>query len=264
DFGPVQDELRRAVDESYWQVILKRLMYRAGSAVGREIGAEALVTGESIGQVSSQTLRNLHAIDGAADLPVLRPLVGFDKEEIIDRTRRIGTFELSAKVREYCAMVPGRPVTASTPERAREAEADLDPGVLEAALEERQSFDLRGLTDPEIASGHLFIDHVPDGARVLDTRPAEEFEEWHWPGARRRDFRTLREEFDELDRERTYVLVCAEGLRTAHLAEEMQEAGYEAYSLQGGSRGLRELLEEGETESEGERERTRTGSASDG
>jgi thiamine biosynthesis protein ThiI len=195
---------------------------------------------------------------------MLRPLVGFDKEEIIDRARRIGTFELSAKVREYCAMVPGRPVTASTPGRAREAEADLDPGVLEAALDERESFDLRGLTDSEIASGHLFIDHVPDGAGVLDTRPAEAFEEGHGPGASSRDVRALREEVGELDRERTYVLVCAEGLRTANLAEEMQEAGYEAYSLQGGARGLRELLEDGETESKGERERTTTGGASDG
>ncbi|MDP2497283.1 MAG: tRNA uracil 4-sulfurtransferase ThiI [Candidatus Palauibacterales bacterium] len=241
DFADVQDELRRSVDESYWQVILKRLMYRAGSAVADEVGAEALVTGESIGQVSSQTLRNLRAIDGVADLPVLRPLVGFDKEEIIDRARRIGTFELSARVREYCAMVPGRPVTAASPERALEAEADLDLEVLSGAVAERATFDLRGLTESEIASGHLFIDRIPEGASVLDTRPEGEYDEWHWPGSDRRDFRRLREEFDELDPERTYVLVCAEGLKTAHLAEEMQEAGYEAYSLQGGVRGLKEL-----------------------
>jgi len=249
DFGPVQDELRRSVDESYWQVVLKRLMYRAGSAVGREIGAEALVTGESIGQVSSQTLRNLRAIEGVADLPVLRPLVGFDKEEIIDRARRIGTFELSARVREYCAMVPGRPVTAASPERAREAEDGLDPGVLERALEGRTAFDLRELSGSEIASAHLFIDRIPEGASVLDTRPEGQYEEWHWPGSDRRDLRDLREGFRELDRERTYVLVCSEGLRTARLAEEMQEAGYEAYSLQGGARGLKALAGADEVES---------------
>lgn len=243
DFAAVQDELRRSVDESYWQVVLKRLMYRAGAAVAGEVGAEALVTGESIGQVSSQTLRNLRAIDGVSDLPVLRPLVGFDKEEIIDRARRIGTFDLSARVREYCAMVPGRPVTAASPDRAREAETDLDLEVLDRALEDRGTFDLRALTESEIASGHLFVDRIPEGASVLDTRPRSEYDEWHWPGSHRRDFRRLREEFRELDPERTYVLVCAEGLKTAHLAEEMQEAGYEAYSLQGGTRGLKRLEE---------------------
>ncbi len=263
DFTAVQEELRRSVEESYWQVVLKRLMYRAGSAVAGEAGAEALVTGESIGQVSSQTLKNLRAIDGVADLPVLRPLVGFDKEQIIDRSRRIGTFELSARVREYCAMVPGRPVTAASPDRAGEAEASLDPDVLERAVAERKTFELRGLTESEIASGHLFIDRIPEGASVLDTRPQREYDERHWPGSERRDFRRLQEEFDELDQEQTYVLVCSKGHKTAHLAEEMQEAGYEAYSLQGGGRGLEGLGETVDDEAEAGRERWADGGGGD-
>ncbi|NIR43493.1 MAG: tRNA 4-thiouridine(8) synthase ThiI, partial [Gemmatimonadetes bacterium] len=90
---------------------LKRLMYRVAEAVAQDIRGEAIVTGESVGQVSSQTLGNLRAIDEVAVLPVLRPLVGLDKTEIIARAETIGTAVLSAKVREYCAILPNRPVT---------------------------------------------------------------------------------------------------------------------------------------------------------
>jgi tRNA uracil 4-sulfurtransferase len=87
DFAEPLRELREKSRERYWQVVLKRLMYRAASMVGRELGADAIVTGEAVGQVSSQTLPNLRAIEPAADLPVFRPLIGFDKEEIIERAR---------------------------------------------------------------------------------------------------------------------------------------------------------------------------------
>src|SRR5690606_19637788 len=91
DFEAPLAELRAKSRQSYWQVVLKRLMYRAAEQVAKELGAEALITGEAIGQVSSQTLQNLRAIDSIAELPVFRPLLGFDKPEIIDRARFIGT-----------------------------------------------------------------------------------------------------------------------------------------------------------------------------
>ena len=76
DFGAPLDELRSKARESYWQVVLKRLMYRAANLVARERKAEAIITGEAVGQVSSQTLTNLRAIEPASDLPVFRPLLG--------------------------------------------------------------------------------------------------------------------------------------------------------------------------------------------
>ena len=100
-FDTVLAELRERVRPRYWQVVLKRLMYRAGALVAAETGAKALVTGEAMGQVSSQTLGNLRAIDAIAPLPVLRPLLGLDKQEIIDLAERVGTAVLSARIREY-------------------------------------------------------------------------------------------------------------------------------------------------------------------
>lgn len=239
DFGSVVERMRDRVDPSYLQVVLKRKMYRAAARVADEVGAEALVTGESVGQVSSQTLRNLRAIDGAADLPVLRPLVGFDKEEIVARAREIGTFELSSKVREYCALTGDSPVTAASPERAREEDGAVEPEVLERAVEGREVRELRGLGSADVVAANLFVERADEGDVVLDTRDRDAFERWHPEGAERRPFAELSERFGELEPEPTYVLVCEEGTRTAHLAERMQAEGYEAYSLRGGARALR-------------------------
>lgn len=245
DFGPVTEELRAEVEPSYLQVVLKRLMYRAGCRVADEIGAEALVTGESVGQVSSQTLSNLRAIDEVSGYPVLRPLVGFDKEEILERARTIGTYDLSARVREYCALTGRHPVTASTPERAREREKTVDTAVVDRAVEGREVLDLRGLEPAELAASSLFLDRVPEDAVVFDVRDEESYREWHWDGALRRGYRELSEGFRELDPEPTYLLYCGEGTKTAHLAERMQEEGYEAYSFRGGVRALRRREEDG-------------------
>jgi len=241
DFAPVAMEIRRAVRPAYQQIVLKCVMYRVACRVAEEIGAQAIVTGEAIGQVSSQTLTNLRAIEQAAWLPVLRPLVGFDKQEIIQRARHIGTYDRSARVREYCAISTGRPATAASPERVRVEDARVDPAVLEAVLNGREVIGLRDVSPPELAAAGLFVDQIQPEAVVLDTREPAAYDAWHWPGAIWRDFEELTLDFAELDRERSYVLVCAQGLRSAQLVERMQARGYEAYSFQGGLRKLRRL-----------------------
>jgi thiamine biosynthesis protein ThiI len=243
DFESVMTEFQRTVKPSYWQVTLKRMMYLAAAEVAAEVGADAIVTGESIGQVSSQTLANLRAIDAVAPLPVLRPLLGFDKEEILDRARLLGTYELSARVREYCAIVPDRPVTAARPERVAALEEAIDPAVLAKAIADRQMLRLRALDTPELIGSHLFVSEIPADAIVIDSRDAEAFLAWHWPGAEHRDYDELTQEFAGLARDRTYVLYCSEGILTAHLAERMQSKGYEAYSFRGGVRSLRRHAE---------------------
>ena len=239
DFGPVMDDFRRAVKPSYWQVTLKRMMYLAATAIAEEVDADAIVTGESIGQVSSQTLANLRAIDAVAPLPVLRPLIGLDKEEILQRARRIGTYELSARVREYCAIAPSRPVTAARSEVVDAQESGVDHKVLELAVEEREVLRLRGLDTAALIGSHLFVSEIPDDAIVIDARDPASYLAWHWPGALHQEIEELSRDFKTLERDRTYVLYCAEGILTAHLAERMQTAGYEAYSFRGGVRSLR-------------------------
>jgi tRNA uracil 4-sulfurtransferase len=239
DFAEPLRELRARSRERFWQVVLKRLMYRAATMVGQELGADAIVTGEAVGQVSSQTLPNLRAIEPAADLPVFRPLIGFDKEEIIERARFIGTAGLSEQVKEYCAIAPGRPVTAASVEAVEREESGIDPTVLERAVAGRRVLDLRALTPADLVAPYLFIDQVPDDAIVLDCRPEAQYRTWHLPGAQHRDEFELLRRFGKLDRDRRYVLYCGHGIQTAHIAEKMQQAGYEAYSFRGGVGGLR-------------------------
>ena len=239
DFGPPLDELKAKVRQNYWQVVLKRLMYRAASSIGSTTGAQVIITGEAIGQVSSQTLSNLTAIEPATDLPVFRPLVGFDKEEIIAHARAIGTAALSEQVKEYCAIAPGHPVTGTTAERAAAEEAKMDPAVLERAIAGAKTLDLRALTPTDLVAPYLFTDTIPDGAVVFDCRPEPQYEAWHLPGAIHRDEWELLRDFRRLDKNRTYVLYCAHGMQTAYLAEKMQNAGFEAYSFRGGVRELK-------------------------
>ncbi len=244
DFGAVVDHMRERVKPSYWQVVLKRLMYRTASAIGPKRKAQAIVTGEAIGQVSSQTLQNLRAIEPAASLPLFRPLLGFDKDEIIARARVIGTASLSEKVKEYCAISPGKPVTAASPEAVDAEEAKLELSLLDGAVAARRVLDLRALTPLDLHAPYIFTEEIPEDAVVIDCRPEPQYEAWHLAGAIHRDEYDLLREAKRLDRDQTYVLVCAAGVRTAHVAEMLQREGFDAYSFKGGVRGLMRYAEE--------------------
>jgi len=240
DFGEAVSRLQADVTPRYWQVVLKRLMYRAAEGVAAEIGADALVTGESLGQVSSQTLRNLRSIEAAASLPVLRPLVGLDKEEIIRIAERIGTAALSARVKEYCAILEGKPVTAAKVLAVDREEAPLDPGLVDRAVATRRVLDVRKLADSDLQRDYLWLDVVPDGARVIDCRPPQQDDGWRHPGSRR----VLPPDFPELattlNKDVKYVLFCDNGIQSGQLANLLQTVGYEAYALKDGTKALRE------------------------
>jgi thiamine biosynthesis protein ThiI len=237
-FNEVVGNLREAVQPRYWQVVLKRLMYRAAEGVATELGAEAIVTGESLGQVSSQTLGNLRAIDGVSQLPVFRPLLGMDKSEIIALAERVGTAAVSAHIREYCAILPDRPVTHASPRAAEAEESKLDLTVLERAVVDRKVIDLWSLEAVDLVRNYVFVTEIPDGAIVLDCREPHHYRAWHYPGAERWNIDELGRRYRELDKTRTYVLYCTYGTQTAYVAEFMQHNGYEAYSFQGGVRGM--------------------------
>lgn len=112
-FGEIQRAIVAAVARPLRVVLYRRMMLRISEAIARNEKAKALVTGESLGQVASQTLDNMAVIQQAARLPILRPLVGMDKQEIIDQARRIGTFEISSIPDQDCCQlfVPKHPAT---------------------------------------------------------------------------------------------------------------------------------------------------------
>ena len=148
-------------------------------------------------------------------------------------------------MREYCDLVPQRPVTASSPEAAEAQESAVGLEELDGAVAGAAVHDVRALRPESMVGASLYVADVPDGAVILDTRPRAAFEAWHWPGATLHDLPQLERDFGELDRDATYVLCCAEGVRTAYLAEVMQRAGYEAYSFLGGAPRMRRAARAG-------------------
>ena len=134
-FTKIQEELRRSCPEELFTILMRRFMMRIACRVAEKNGIHALVTGESVGQVASQTLDAMVCTDAVCTLPVLRPLVGMDKEEIVRVSRKIGTFETSILPYEDCCTVftPKHPRTKPKPEELDEAEQALD---VEAMVED--------------------------------------------------------------------------------------------------------------------------------
>ena len=129
----IQEELVRKCDEEYFTLLLRRFMMRLAERVARRDGASALITGESLGQVASQTMQALAVTNGTVSLPVFRPCIGMDKEEIIGISRKIGTFDTSILPYEDCCTVftPKHPKTRPELSKVEEQEARLDVTALE-------------------------------------------------------------------------------------------------------------------------------------
>ena len=137
-FTAIQEELRRYCPEELFTILMRRFMMRIAAAVAGRTGAGALVTGESLGQVASQTMEAMQCTGGAIDLPVFRPVIGMDKEEIIRISRRINTFETSILPYEDCCTVftPRHPKLKPTIAECEAAEANLDvEGLVKAAVD---------------------------------------------------------------------------------------------------------------------------------
>ncbi len=143
-FGELQQHIISSVPPPYRVVLYRRYMVRIAEALARQRGAQALVTGEALGQVASQTLKNLSVIEAAATLPILRPLVGMDKIEIIQQAQQIGTYDTSILPDQDCCtlFVPRNPSTNANLKRIESLERGLDLSTLiEQTLDAVQTVD---------------------------------------------------------------------------------------------------------------------------
>ena len=153
--GEAFAEVAHACHRRFYFVLTKRLMVRLADAIADREAADTLVTGENLGQVSSQTLMNLRVIDAAARHPVLRPLIGMDKQELRHRAQRIGTYETSVGP-EICDLLgPPRPATAARIEQIREEETKLVIAGLVAACR-------RGIVPEKFKGGRMSRAETPD------------------------------------------------------------------------------------------------------
>ncbi len=239
DFNEVILDLRKNVKESYRNLILKRQMFRAANALAAEKGIIAIATGDSIGQVASQTFDNLVTSSLASERPIIRPVVAFDKQEIVDIARKIGIYDKVSAMKEYCQITPRHPVTHATIEGVERQESRIDLDLPVKLISKRKSFFPTKMEGIHMLDYQIELDKIPEGAVIFDIRDKEDFEEWHIPGSINIDEMELYEKIKELDRNRVYVIACYRGARSMAIVNEMRKAGLEAYSLKGGCEAYR-------------------------
>lgn len=239
DFQPLLENLKSSVRSKYWQVILKRLMYRAGEEIAKHVDAVCLVTGEALGQVSSQTIQNLRAIEDAVSIPVMRPLVAWDKEDIIRLSRIVGTHDASAGIQEHCSLAKKNLSTECGVVVAQQCHEALDVGLFEAAIAAVQEYPVGS----KISTSNFYIDHVPEGCLVIDVRPKNIFQNWHYPEAVNVEFEHLLAIAPKLPKEKTYVLYCSISIQSLVAAEILQRHGLEAFCFKGGTTQLKKIAD---------------------
>jgi thiazole biosynthesis/tRNA modification protein ThiI len=230
-FEGVVAEILDKVENSQMGVILKRMMLRAATMVADKLGVPALVTGEAIAQVSSQTLINLSIIDEVTPRLVLRPLVMSDKQDIVDLARKIGTAEFSAAIPEYCGVISVKPTTRAKRHRIEREENRFDFQILEQAVADAVTYDIRTLSaeaeQPAAVMPQVVAQVSPD-ATVIDIRHPDEEErrplQVVGTEVLKIPFYKLSTAFAGLDPKRQYLLYCSKGvmskLHAAHLLEQ--------------------------------------------
>lgn len=146
-FGEIQRQIIAKTPDVYRVLLYRRMMFRIAEAIAKEYRAQALVTGESLSQVASQTLSNLRTIGACINLPIFRPLIGMDKVEIVKEARKIGTYEISIKPHEDCCsfMLPKHPKTSSFPDLLETIEKHLEVDALvQKGVKELKIYELGG------------------------------------------------------------------------------------------------------------------------
>lgn len=124
--GQTLEAYKIRCNDKYTCVVCKRMMLRYAETIAQKEGAAAIVMGDSLGQVASQTLQNLRVVEQAVSIPILRPLIGFDKEDTIKIAKQIGTFDLSIAPADGCAAVPMKPSTQARLEHILAEEQKID------------------------------------------------------------------------------------------------------------------------------------------
>ncbi|MGM0984050.1 MAG: tRNA uracil 4-sulfurtransferase ThiI [Pseudomonadota bacterium] len=240
-FEDVVAEILRSIPDGLMGVILKRMMARAASRVAARKGIPVLVTGDAIAQVSSQTLDNLALIDAASDLPILRPLVTEDKQQIIDAARRIDTARFAEQMPEYCGVISRRPHTRAPTDKVLAAEADFDFTVLDAAVEAATMTRASRLLEGQRPPGEVTVVDSLAGladmpaVSVIDIRPPEEREaaplELDETPCLAIPFYELQDQAETLPRNRDYLLYCEQGVMSRMQALHLMDRGMSHFGV---------------------------------
>lgn len=232
-FEKIIGEILTKTDHSIRGVILKRMMMRVASLIAEKMQIEALVTGESLGQVSSQTLTNLSVIDRVSSKLILRPLICSDKQDIIDCARKIGTSHFAESMPEYCGVISDRPTVKANVNFVEEQEALMDMSLVQDAVESSKWMDIREVpNDTKKTIGEVEVSSfVGLNEVVVDIRAQDEIDKHPLLGLEREHleipFFKIGTELPKLDKLKTYLLYCDQGVMSKMQAMYLKDQGYQ-------------------------------------
>lgn len=228
-FEEVVSELFRANHESYMGVMLKRLMLMAAEKVANELQIDALVTGEAVAQVSSQTLRNLALIDQASQMLVLRPLAMMDKPDIMRLADKIGTRHFAENMPEYCGVISQNPVTNGSFKRMEREARFFNYEVLENAVSRAKKVAVDQIVNDVNEQQAMDVVTQVTNETVIDIRnPAEVLKE-PLPNILAPliiPFYELNQKFKGLQQNREYLLFCQKGVMSQLHAQYLHDQGF--------------------------------------
>ena len=232
NFEAVVGEILEKIDSGQMGVVLKRMMVRAASKIAERFAIQAIVTGEALGQVSSQTLTNLRLIDEASETLVLRPLISHDKEQIIATAKEIGTDDIAKSMPEFCGVISKNPTVKAVREKIVAEELNFDFSILENAVQNAQYLDIRKIAE-QTERDVVQVDAVSVLTRedvILDIRSPEETDEnplqLEGQNVTLLPFYKLSSQFASLDQSKTYLLYCERGVMSKLQALYLKENGF--------------------------------------
>ncbi|TNH05183.1 tRNA 4-thiouridine(8) synthase ThiI [Testudinibacter sp. TR-2022] len=232
NFEPVVAEILEKVDNGQMGVVLKRMMVRAASKVAERFGIQAIVTGEALGQVSSQTLTNLRLIDEASEALMLRPLITHDKEQIIELAKQIGTDDIAKSMPEFCGVISKNPTVKAIKAKIEQEEAHFDFSILDSAVSSAQYLDIRNIGEQTSDITHEVETTTVVGENdvVVDVRSVDEVEEkpllLNGKTMLTIPFYKLATAFAKLDADKQYLLYCERGVMSKLQALYLHQLGY--------------------------------------
>jgi len=240
-FMPIIRELMSPkIKPKYRGILLKRCMMRVAEMICKDMDHQAIITGESLAQVSSQTLQNLKVIENSLEeTPLYRPLFGFNKQEIITFTKMMGTEEFSAKIPEYCGVVSDKPSTRAKQKDIDYEEAKFPFELLDQVFASRNIAKISQLQAEEKIPLKTIpsLDKCPENSVIIDLREPEisqnsplqnigDTETVNIP------FYEIDEKFPEIsDAEKNYIFTCSKGVMSQSHARLLQRKGFENISI---------------------------------
>jgi tRNA uracil 4-sulfurtransferase len=229
-FEEVIAEILKKIDHAYMGVILKRMMIRAAQTIAKEKHLKALVTGEAVAQVSSQTIVNLSMIDNVSDMLVMRPLVTMDKSDIIDKAKEIQTAEYAEHMPEYCGVISVKPTTKAKLDKIEYEESKFDFSLLTKAINTLKDECIDDLTLDEAAEVEEFSFPVGDSVivdiRLPDDRERKPLELSQKNTVLNIPFYDLSENHPLFDKNKMHCLFCDKGIMSRLHASLLFEKGF--------------------------------------